>query len=214
MLKILGRIPRTEFHVACSGGSDSMILVDFLRRFPKNKFDIIHFNHGTECCGEAEEFVTSFCRGAGIECHVGRISGSRGKNESQEEFWRNKRYEFFSKYSDKPILLSHHLNDAIETWIMTCACGNPQLIPYCNPKYNIIRPLLATSKADIEKWAKNHGVKYVVDRSNFDTDIRRNYVRHEMMKHFYAINPGIETSIRKRVMAEYNRLTRKDPAKA
>lgn len=208
MFSILGKIPRGHFHVACSGGSDSMVMVDFLRKYPKNNFDIIHFNHGTDCCDEAEEFVRGFCAENGIELHVGRISKERRTNESREEYWRRCRYDFFSKFSNEPILLSHHLNDCIETWVMTSLRGNPLLIPYSNPKYNIIRPFLTVPKSEIAKWAKNHDVKYVIDRSNFDTTINRNYVRLSMMKSIYTLNPGIEKTIRRKVVEEFGKVTR------
>lgn len=203
-MKILGNIPRCNFHVACSGGSDSMILVNLLMKYPKNKFDIIHFNHGTEYCDEAEEFVVEFCKSNNIVCHVGRINRNRKPDESQEEYWRNCRYEFFKKFSNEPILMSHHLNDCIETWIMTSLNGNPQIIPYYNPKYNIFRPLLAVPKSEIEEWAKRHNVKYVIDKSNYDTKIKRNFVRHVMMKNVLKINPGIEKTIMKKVLKEFN----------
>lgn len=204
MLNFIGKFPRTHFHVACSGGSDSMVIVDFLRKYPKNHFDIIHFNHGTECCDEAEEFVTKFCNKNNIELHVGKISKERKPNESREEYWRRCRYDFFMKFSNEPILLSHHLNDCIETWIMTSLRGKPHLIPYYNAKYNIFRPFLTVPKSEIEKWAKEHDVKYVIDKSNFDTTINRNYVRHVMMKNVYQINPGIEKTIKRKIVEAYN----------
>lgn len=205
MLKILGRIPCNHFYVACSGGSDSMVLVDFLRRYSKNKFDILHFNHKTEYCDEAEEFVREFCDKNKITCHVGTISRPRAKDESQEEYWRKERYKFFSKYSHEEILMSHHLKDCIETWVMTSLCGNPQLIPYRNEKYNIIRPLLTASKDDINEWIERNNIKYVYDKSNSDTSIKRNYVRHEMWEHILKVNPGIEKTIRRKIMEEFNK---------
>ena len=204
-MKILGKIPKTHFHVACSGGSDSMILVDFLRQYPKNQFDILHFDHGTKYCTEAVDFIKDFCSKNGITLHLGKISGTRKPDESQEEFWRNERYAFLKKFSDEPILMAHHLKDCIETYVMTSMIGNPRLIPYRNEKYNIIRPFLLVSKEEIEDWAKRHDVKYVIDGSNFDTDITRNYVRHEILKHVYHISPGIETIIKKKILAEFEK---------
>lgn len=199
-MKILGNIPKQHFHVACSGGSDSMVLVDFLRRYPRNSFDILHFNHGTECCQEAEDFIKAYCEKNSIELHLGKIGRNRKKNESQEEYWRNCRYSFLKKFSDEPILMAHHLKDCIETWVMTSLTGNPRLIPYHNPKFNIFRPMLLVSKAEIEGWIERHHVEYVLDRSNLDTSITRNYVRSIMLKDVYHVSPGIEKIIRKKIM--------------
>ena len=202
-MKILGGIPKSRFWVACSGGSDSMALIDLLLRYPKNRFGILHFNHGTECCGEAEDFVRDFCGEHGIELVVGRAGRTRRSGESREEWWRDMRYAFLETHADRPILMAHHLNDVAETWIMTSLHGRPRLIPYSNPRYRLIRPMLATPKADIEEWNRVHGVKWVLDRSNLDTSIPRNMVRHEIMSRALAVNPGFLTTLRKKVEAEY-----------
>lgn len=203
MLNFIGKIPRQHFYVACSGGSDSMVLVDFLKKYPKNNFDILHFNHGTEYCQEAEDFIIDYCKQNNIELHLGKINRERNKEESQEEYWRNCRYEFLSKFSDEPILMAHHLKDCIETWVMTSLNGNPQLIPYYNPKYNIFRPMLLVSKDEIEDWIKRHNVKYIFDKSNLDVSLKRNYVRNIMMKDIYHISPGIETILKKKILRQY-----------
>jgi len=47
MIKVLGKIPKTEFGLACSGGVDSMAILDFLikgRYLPH----VLYFNHNTE----------------------------------------------------------------------------------------------------------------------------------------------------------------------
>lgn len=204
MFKVLGKIPSCHFHVAVSGGSDSMVLVDYLRRWPKNKFDILHFNHGTKYCDEAESFVKDFCNKHDIECHVSRLTGTKNKGQSQEDFWRIGRYEFLQKFKDEPILMAHHLNDCIETWVMTSMKGNPKLIPYHNKQYNIYRPFLCVPKSEINDWIKRHDISYVVDGSNYDTKLNRNYVRHVMMEHIYHINPGIEKSISNLIKKDFN----------
>jgi len=200
MLKILGKIPSCHFHIACSGGPDSMTLVDYIRHWPKNSFDILHFNHGTKYCDEAESFVKEYCEKKNIKCYVGYINGKKPKNQSTEEFWRIQRYNFLSMFSSEPILMAHHLNDVIETWVMTSMCGNPKLIPYNNKRYNIFRPFLCVPKSQIEDWIVRHNLSYVTDGSNFDLKIKRNYVRHKIMEHIYHINPGIEKTIKKLVI--------------
>jgi len=181
-----------------------MVLVDFLMKFPKNKFDLLFFHHGTECCDEAVEFVTDFAGKNNLGIHLGSVSRDKADDESQEEYWRKERYAFLSKFSDEPILMAHHLNDVIETWTMTAFQGNPKLIPFYNKRYNIYRPMLCVPKSDIRDWTKRHDVKFVLDKSNYDTSIRRNYVRHEMMEDIYHISPGIEKILSKKILDEYN----------
>lgn len=181
-----------------------MVIVDFLRQYPKNRFDLIHFNHGTESCSEAEEFLREFAKENSLEIHVGRISNEmRRKDESQEEYWRRHRYAFFRKFSDKPILLAHHLNDCIETFVMTALQGRPLLIPYANPKYNIIRPFLLTPKSEITDWSTRHHIPFVTDASNNDLSLRRNYVRKVMMPHILHVNPGIAKTVSRLIRSAY-----------
>lgn len=203
MFEILGKIPKSKFRVACSGGSDSMVFVDFLRRFPKNDFELLHFNHGTEWCNEAEHFVRGYCEKTGLILHVGRISEALPRGKSAEAFWREQRYAFFKEFSDTPIITCHHLNDEIETWFMTCAVGNPSLIPYRNAEYSIIRPFLMVPKSEISAWAARHSINWVNDGSNSDVSKRRNLVRLEMMDKIYRLNPGIERTVAGMVRAKY-----------
>ena len=198
MLKLIGKIPKTHFHLACSGGSDSMVILDFLMKNPKNKFDVIHFNHGTKYCDEAEKFIVSFCKKHNIECIVGKIGRQKTKDESNEMYWRDERYKFFSQFKSEPIITCHHLKDEIETWVMSSFKGESKIIPYYNEKYNIIRPFIITSKKDIDEWAKFHKVKYVVDQSNYDTSITRNFIRANI-DFVYHINPGIEKTLIKKI---------------
>ena len=203
-MKIIGGIPKSPFWVACSGGSDSMALVDLLMRYPKNRFGILHFNHGTECCGEAEDFVRDFCARKGLELVVGRTDDPVPRpGEGREEAWRRMRYSFLAAHVDRPILMAHHLNDVAETWLMTSLRGRPRLIPYSNPKYRLARPMLAAPKAEIEEWNRAHGVEWVLDRSNLDVTIPRNLVRREIMPRALKVNPGFLTALRKKVEAAY-----------
>ena len=207
MFKILGKIPK-DFYLACSGGTDSMIFLDFLMKYPKNKITVLHFDHGTSYCKEAHEFMYNFC----IEHKLSFVMESippndkKQKEESWEVYWRRCRYNFLSQFKDKPIVMCHQLNDCIETWVMTSMTGIPRLIPYHNSKYNIIRPFLCVSKKQIDNWKKNHNVKCVIDGSNYDIRMKRNFVRHVMMKDIYTLNPGIEKTVRKLILYEYEEM--------
>lgn len=199
-MKILNRIPSDKFYVACSGGVDSMVLVDFLRKYPKNNFDIIYFNHGTKHGQEAQEFLEMFCSKNKLNLHIGKIYKEKSKKESLEEYWRNQRYEFFDSF-DGQILTAHHLNDCVETWIHSSLNGIPKLIPYKRGKY--IRPLLAVSKKEILNWKERHDVKFIQDESNFESVHTRNFIRNELIPSIKKIQPGIETVIKKMVIKEF-----------
>ena len=135
MLRVLGKLPVEKFHFACSGGSDSMVFLDFLRRYPKNRFDVLHFNHGTQYCDEAESFVKAKCAEFGIECHVGRIGRRRAKGESQEEYWRNERYAFFEKCKSLDLLPVPSDSFGCPGWIRIGYCVSYETIVNSMPAW-------------------------------------------------------------------------------
>jgi tRNA(Ile)-lysidine synthase len=199
MFNLIRNIPRDHFYFACSGGKDSMVFLDFLMKYPKNDFTILHFNHSTEHGNEAEMFVKDFCEKNHLRVEIGRISSPKKKEESQEEYWRNQRYAFFDQF-DGPTLMGHHLADVMETWIFTTLRGNPRLIPIQRGKY--LRPFLLTSRKEIDDWAVRHNVKWIQDPSNDTCDHSRNIIRHEMMSIALRVNPGLEKTMRKMLLNE------------
>ena len=199
-MKLLGTIPRVKFIVACSGGMDSMVLVDFLDQYPQNNFELAFFNHGTSDCDRAQKFLTDWCYENKRILHIGKVNAPKAKDESMEEYWRNQRYGFLDTFAC-PVLTAHHLDDVVESWVMSSLKGGiSKLIPY--RRGNIIRPFLLVSKQEITDWANRNGVEYVEDYSNENVIHLRNYIRHQMMPHVLHVNPGIRTMIRRKLIIE------------
>ena len=193
MIKILGSIPR-KITVACSGGVDSMVLLDFLRR--NHTVEAAFFNHGTESSKLSQEFLSEFCSRTEIKLHLGLISTtSRGPGQSPEEFWREERYRFLEQFES--VATAHHLDDVAETWVWSSLHGTSSLIPY--RRGNVFRPLLLNRKYDLEDWARRKNVEWIEDNSNNDTGYTRNYIRHELMAGVLRVNPGIHTMLRKKL---------------
>jgi tRNA(Ile)-lysidine synthase len=59
----------------------------------------------------------------------------------------------------------------------------------------ILRPLLSIEKKDILKYLLDNKLEYKIDNSNFDTDITRNKLRHDILPQFLAINSNYKTNI-------------------
>lgn len=194
MIKLQGKLPR-EVYVACSGGVDSMVALDFLRR--NHDVRVLHFNHGTAHGDEAEKFVTEYCIQNEITYIVDRVKGTIPPGNSKEAWWREKRYAFFDRYVVNPIVTAHHLDDCVETWVWSSMHGEGKIIPYRNN--HVIRPFRTTRKRDFELWAHLNNVSYVEDDSNKDMCYTRNYIRHEMMPNVLRVNPGIHKTILKKV---------------
>jgi len=199
VLHIIGKIPK-RVTVACSGGLDSVAVVDFLLK-GKRKVDLLYFNHDTLHGRKAEEFVKKLAGTRGLTLLIGRVRGTRG-SRSLEEFWRDERYDFFGTVRSPFIITCHHLDDAVETWLMSSFNGSPKLIPYHRPP-NIYRPFLLTKRSQLEDYAHRKNLDWIDDPSNISTAHARNYVRHQIVPHVLKINPGIRKTIKKKLIEIY-----------
>jgi len=200
MIKIQGKIPR-QVMIAVSGGVDSMAVLDFLRR--SHEVEVFHFNHGTKHSDQAEDCVRRYVNKHDLSFHIRGISKPhKPKGMSQEDYWRQARYEWMDMFASTvlPLITCHHLDDCVETWIWSSMHGTGKIVPYS--RGDIFRPFRQTRKRDFELWAAMHNIPYVEDDSNADTCYTRNYIRHEMMPHVLKVNPGIYKTIAKKVRAD------------
>ena len=199
MIRIIGKIP-PKVTIACSGGIDSMVFTRFLLQ-GRREVELAYFNHDTKHGKDAEEFVSQFAEKNELKLHIGRVNGVKGKR-SVEEFWRDERYAFFNTLDSDFIITCHHLDDCVETWIMSSFHGFGKVIPY-QRSGGIHRPFLMTEKVSIKRYAKNHEVNWIEDPSNSGAHYMRNYVRKYVVPHALKVNPGIRKTLRKKLLQLY-----------
>lgn len=196
MIKLLGNIPK-NFGLACSGGVDSMVVLDFLLK-GNHRPKILYFNHNTDHGNEAEEFVKKVCQEKDLELFIGRTDIKPTKNK--EKAWRDVRYQFLNSF-DFPVITCHHLDDVIETYVFYMCRGYESLIPYSNK--NIIRPFLLNEKKTFEVWANTKKVEFIQDESNFNTDFTRNQIRHNVIPELLKVHSGLKTVIKKKIKENF-----------
>lgn len=201
MLHLLGKIPN-ECYIALSGGRDSMALLHFVTAVPNRKVHVLYFNHGTEHGRDAEHFVTQYCMDHKLNFTVGSLTREKQRGESSEMFWREQRYALFDECTRLPLLMAHHLDDCVETWLWTALHGQPRCIPY--RRNNIIRPFLLNARSKIDDYVAHHNISYIDDPSNANQEYVRNYIRHTLVPNSLQIHPGLRKEVRKVVMKEYN----------
>jgi len=199
MIRIIGKIPH-NLTVACSGGIDSMAVVHFLLQ-GKKKVNLAYFNHDTQHSHKAQEFVEKYANDNKLNLVIGSVKGRKGKR-SLEEFWRDERYDFLQRTSGDYIITCHHLDDCVETWLMSSFHGQGKLIPFRRNE-NIYRPFLMTTKLSIKKYVENKKIEWSEDPSNQKTNFMRNHVRKNVMPQVLIVNPGIRTTIRKKLIETY-----------
>ena len=61
----------------------------------------------------------------------------------------------------------------------------------------LIRPLLTTSRAEVQAYCVEHGLQPVQDATNLDTTFFRNRLRHELLPQLERYNPNIRSVLRR-----------------
>lgn len=189
---------------AVSGGRDSMCLLSMLcEEAPKMGFTVAaaHFNHnlrGAESDGD-EAFVADFCSKMNIPCYIGGgdvKKAAEHEGRGIEETARSLRYAFLQKTAEETgavcVATAHNADDNAETVLFNLVrgaglkglCG----IPPVRDIY--IRPLLATTRAEIDRYMAENSVPYRDDSTNALDDYTRNKLRHRVIPVLKDINPA------------------------
>ncbi len=178
--------------VGVSGGADSVCLLKLLcemKAYYNIELIAVHINHGIRG-KEAERdknFTIGICEEWGVECRVydydiPKLASMRGTTE--EETGRDVRYETFrsllKEENYNKIAVAHNMGDNCET-ILFNLCRGSELKGLGGieaVRNEIIRPLLNTSRDDIEAYLRENGIKYIVDSTNLSNDYGRNKMRN------------------------------------
>ena len=109
-------------------------------------------------------------------------------NSNFEKNARDIRYAFFeeiiNEHSYENLITAHQLNDKLEWFMMQLSkgAGLVELIGFNafehKETYNIYKPLLQTTKQELQKYLEENNLKYFIDNSNFNEKYKRNFFRH------------------------------------
>ncbi len=195
--------------LAVSGGGDSVAMLDILCTEEYN-CEVAHVNfmlRGED--SEADErLVTDLCNQRGLYLHKKRVDTREYAQKhklSIEMAAREIRYDFFEKIMKERSLdcvaVAHHRNDTIETFFInllrgTGLCGLSGIVP-CNGK--VVRPMLQVSHCDLLAYLEERGLEYAVDKTNFDTTILRNDIRHHLIPELENKKPGFTEIMQKTI---------------
>lgn len=174
--------------VACSGGPDSMALLDQLRK-KEYAICVAHVNyHQRTSANRDEMIVKTYCD----RYHLAfRSIAPKWTHHGNFQAWaRQVRYDFFFSYAKEmettDIYIAHQLDDVLETYIFQKQHHRiPQTYGLASVSYQhgfrILRPLLSYTKAELQQYCDENHVPYGIDESNLTDHYTRNVIRHHVL---------------------------------
>ena len=195
--------------IACSGGPDSMALVDILLKLsPKYhlKINVAHAEHGIREITSLEDakYVENYCKEKNIPFFLGHLAVLEKqieKKTSVETLARVLRYEFLRKVAKKintnKILTAHHLNDQAETILQHFirGAGADGLSGMKIINNDIYRPFLCLYRDEIELYCKENMLNPRTDETNNSLIYERNRIRLDLIPKMQEYNPKVVTAI-------------------
>ena len=184
----MATINKKKYLVAVSGGPDSMALLDMSKR----KYDIMccHINyHKRDSAKRDENIVRNYCKTNKIPfIKYDYVNKEKGNFQDLARVFRYKCFkEVINKYNLEGVLVGHHEDDLIETYLLQL--DRKSNVTYYGLNKNtklmgvkVIRPLLKYSKEYLINYCINNGIKYGIDESNLTNDYKRNKIRHEKVE--------------------------------
>lgn len=174
--------------VACSGGPDSMALLDQLNKQGRD-IVVAHVNYKHRDTADRDEnIVKEYCQKYGIPVRVCYPIHEKGNFQA----WaRDVRYAFFEEVADefdtKLLYVAHQMDDVIETYFFQKKRN--MICDYYGLKqessrhgYKIIRPLLSYTKVELQMYCVENGVSFGIDESNLTNHYTRNVIRHTQIE--------------------------------
>lgn len=184
--------------VATSGGADSVVLLHVLLELGWRP-TVLHANHklrGAESEGD-ETFVRDLAGSLGLPVIAEACPVPDSGNLEQEA--RDARRVFFqtarAALGLTYIALGHTESDQAETVLYRFLRGSgtgglAAMRPVTRDGF--IRPLLQVSREEVRAWAREKGLTWREDSSNFEPHFVRNRLRNELLPRLAeAVNPGL-----------------------
>ena len=195
--------------VAVSGGADSVCLLHWLYAIGVRPV-VLHVNHGLRAAAAAEqEYVTRIARQMGLACHTFYWDAAHPAS-NLESAARDFRYavmlNFCRENKIDDLLVAHHADDQIETFLMNLARGSGVVglagmrAVSVRDGVNIVRPLLDTPRSELRRYCDDNNIRYFHDEMNDDNQ----YLRVRMRQHRHVLSDMLGISDERILLAIKN----------
>lgn len=217
LLEQIGATADNHLWLGYSGGMDSELLAYTLARFrethPKTPYQIslVHVHHGLSCNADA---WAAHCRQRaehyGLNFVLRKVQLELGPRVSIEAEARRGRYQVIAELLNPGdiLLTAHHQDDQLETLLLAlkrgqgpkglAAMGQAQHLALISRAEGApcwqLRPMLDSSRAQIEQAVASLELPYINDESNQDTQYDRNFLRAEVIPVLKQRWPSIATT--------------------
>lgn len=209
LVRCLSNQPLRDIIIAYSGGVDSQVLLFALARLKvqgkiSNNISVCHVNHGLNSQAKMwQEFAEQQCKKLSLPLKVHQLNLVKKSQQSLEALARDARYQAIISCSHHSvsIVTGHHLNDQAETLLLALKRGagvkGMSAMSQATPlaQHTLVRPLLNTTRVEIENYAKAQGLAWIEDDSNQDQSFDRNFIRQSVMPLLSARWPSIAKTI-------------------
>lgn len=191
--------------VGLSGGADSVALLGVLVRLGYHCIALhCNFHLRGEESNRDEAFAHQFANAMRVPFLKEDFDTEEyavAQHESIEMAARTLRYRWFEKQrralKAEAIAVAHHRDDSVETLLMNLLRGSGlRGLGGIHPRNGqIVRPLLAVSRVEIEAWLHEQGWNYVTDSSNLSDVFTRNFIRLRVLPLLEQLNPAARKTI-------------------
>ncbi|MGD0833981.1 MAG: tRNA lysidine(34) synthetase TilS [Candidatus Dormibacteria bacterium] len=191
-------LPGETVVVACSGGPDSVTLVDALARLapPRRwRLHVVHVDHGLRPGSAAEaDLVAALAGRLGLDFTA--VTVHVGTGPSLQDQARRARHRGLAEVANRigatAIALGHTADDQAETVLMRLlSSATPgSLRAMAERERRLARPLLRVWREATLAYCASLGLAPLDDPSNRDPRFLRSRVRHDLLPAMEAVFPG------------------------
>ena len=189
--------------IGLSGGLDSCVLLHLLAQPHQNlpfQLSAHHVHHGLSTHADTwVDFCQTYCKQLNIALTISKVNVNVDSGLGIEATARKLRYAALMNSNADFICTAHHQDDQAETVLLQLARGAGVKglagMAQIDDTRKLLRPLLHTSRADLEAYAKQHQLTWVEDESNANTQFDRNFVRHALLPIFLQQYPAIKHTL-------------------
>ena len=198
--------PDNRLLVAVSGGVDSVVALHCLQE-EGYRLAVAHVNYtlrGDES-DDDHRFVIDLAGQLSLPLYARYLdarSFSQQHGISIQMAARELRYQWFRELVHTEgfqyVVTAHHLTDAIETVLLNLSRGTGiRGLHGILPKNQFIRrPLLFSTRDEIEAYARARQLNYREDSSNHSEKYHRNLIRHQVLPQLRRINPSLDSTFK------------------